>query len=102
MINVIANIELNEGFKDEFLAIFKANVPNVLKENGCLKYEPNVDADSGVPAQGGVRKNVVTIVEAWESLDALFAHMKAPHMLAYKEKTKDMVKQLTLQVLQPA
>ena len=102
MIHVIATIETNHGYKAQFLEIFKANVPAVLAEDGCIRYEPTVDADSGLAPQGGVRENAVTIVEAWESLDALFAHLKAPHMLAYKEATAGMVKGVTLQVLQPA
>jgi quinol monooxygenase YgiN len=40
-------------------------------------------------------------VEAWESLDALRNHLKAPHMLDYKEKVKDMVKSVSLKVLSP-
>ena len=46
MIYVIAGIELNEGCRDEFLEIFKGNVPKVRAENGCIKYEPTVDVDS--------------------------------------------------------
>jgi quinol monooxygenase YgiN len=40
-------------------------------------------------------------VEAWESLDDLHRHLKAPHMATYREEVKDLVKQVSLQVLQP-
>ena len=102
MIYVIAGIELNEGCKDEFLEIFKGNVPKVRAENGCIKYEPTVDVDSGIPIQGALRENLVTIVEAWESVDALHAHLQAPHMLTYREQVKDLVKEIKIQVLEPA
>jgi quinol monooxygenase YgiN len=102
MINVIAAIEVKEGKRDEFLKIFKANVPKVLAESGCIAYSPTLDFNTGLPVQPPVRKNVVTIIEAWESLDHLKAHLKAPHMLEYKEKTKDMVNGLTLTVTEPA
>ena len=36
MIYVIATIELNQGCQDDFLKIFKDNVPNVKAEKGCL------------------------------------------------------------------
>jgi quinol monooxygenase YgiN len=99
MINIIAEIELvDEKVKDSFLDIFKANVPEVLKENGCVSYVPAVDADSEFAV---TRNNVITVVEAWESLDALRNHLKAPHMLDYKEKVKDMVKSVSLKVLSP-
>ena len=101
MIHVIATIQLRPGVKDEFIAIFKANVPAVLAEKGCLAYGPTVDVDSGLAPQGGVRRDAVTVVEQWESLDALRAHLAAPHMAAYREKTKGMSLGVTLQVLQP-
>lgn len=43
----------------------------------------------------------MTIVERWESLDALKAHLEAPHMLEYRQKVKDFVKEVKLQILQP-
>jgi quinol monooxygenase YgiN len=48
-----------------------------------------------------LRDNVVTIVEQWESLDHLRAHMAAPHMATYREIVKDIVKGASLQVLEP-
>ena len=101
MIYVIATIELNEGCKDNFLNILSGNVPNVRAEKGCVTYEPTVDIESGIPIQGELRSDVVTIVEAWESLDDLHQHLKAPHMATYREEAKDLVKQVTIQVLQP-
>ena len=101
MIYVIATVELNQGCKDDFLKIFKDNVPNVRAEKGCIGYEPTMDVDSGIPAQDELRSDVVTIVEAWDDLDALHQHLKAPHMAAYREKAKDLVKQITLKILQP-
>jgi quinol monooxygenase YgiN len=102
MIYVLAAIEVREGTRDAFLEQFKANVPNVLAEQGCLGYEPTVDLASGLDAQGPVRDNLVTIVEMWEDLDALNAHLAAPHMATYRERVKDMVRGVTLKVLQPA
>ncbi|MBT3285726.1 MAG: antibiotic biosynthesis monooxygenase [Victivallales bacterium] len=101
MINVIASIEVKPEYLAEFIKAFKANVPAVLAENGCIAYAPTVDVDTGLPPQGGVRANVVTIVEAWESLDHLRAHLVAPHMKSYKEATKDMTVGVSLMVTEP-
>ena len=102
MIYVIATIDLKEGCKGAFLDIFHRNIPNVKAEKGCIIYEPTVDLDSGLPIQIGMREEVVTIVEAWENLDALQAHLNMPHMAAYREEVKDLVNQVSLQVLQPS
>ena len=102
MVHVIATIECNAGKRDAFIAEFKQNVPNCLAEDGCIAYGPTIDIDSGIGAQGDIRDNVVTVVEQWESLDALNAHLAAPHMATYSEKVKDLVAGVSLQVLQPA
>ncbi len=102
MIFVIATIEVKPGKRDEFLAEFRKNMPNVHAEKGCIEYGPNVDLKTEMKAQIPLRENVVTIVEKWESLEALMAHAAAPHMTAYRAKVKDIVVGTTLQVLRPA
>ncbi len=99
MINVIASITIKEGRIPEFIEIFKANVPLVLKEKGCIGYLPTMDVDSGLPPQER-DENVVTIIEQWETLADLKAHLTAPHMLTYKKKVEDIVVGLSLKVLQ--
>jgi quinol monooxygenase YgiN len=101
MIQVIATIELNPDCLDKFLPILHENVPKVKAEEGCLAYEPSVDVDSGLPVQGDIRQNTVTLVEAWVDLDALHAHLNTPHMAAYREAVKDFVQEVRLQVLKP-
>jgi quinol monooxygenase YgiN len=56
---------------------------------------------TGIPAQAAPRDDAVTVVERWESVDALQAHLMAPHMLSYRAKVKGMVLGTTLQVLEP-
>ncbi len=102
MIHVIATIELAEGSREEFLSILRNNIPEVKAEKGCMSYVPTVDVNSGIPIQDPLRDNAVTIIETWESLEALHAHLKAPHMAEYREAVKDLVKKLSLQVFEPA
>jgi quinol monooxygenase YgiN len=101
MINVIASISVKAGKVPEFLEIFKTNIPKVRAEKGCIEYFPAIDIDSKLPPQA-FDKNVVTIIEKWESLEALRNHLKAPHMLAYRDKVKDIVEGLSLKVLTEA
>ena len=98
MIRVIASIHIKEGRLAEFVEIFKSNIPNVLEEKGCIEYVPNIDVPTDLPPQE-LNNNVVTIIEKWGSLEDLQAHLLTPHMLAYKEKVKDLVDKVSLKVL---
>src|SRR5271157_914299 len=101
MINVIASIRLNTGSLSDFLEIFKANMPKVREEKGCIEYFPAIDIDAKLPPQI-LDENVVTVIEKWGSLEALHDHLETPHMLAYREKVKDIVAELSLKVLKAA
>ncbi len=101
MINVIASIRVRAGSLPDFLEIFKANMPRVREEKGCIEYFPAVDIDAELPPQV-LDGNVVTVIEKWESLEALRNHLETPHMSAYREKVKDLVAELSLKVLKEA
>ena len=101
MIHVIASIRVKTGRVSEFLDIFKSNVPSVKAEAGCVAYVPAVDIDVHLPLQR-LDEQVVTVIEQWESLEALRDHLQAPHMLAYREKVADMVEDLSLKILTQA
>jgi len=102
MIIVLATIELHTGKRPEFLAEFRQIVPKVRAESGCIEYFPAVDVASGLPVQGPAREDIVVVVEKWESVAALEAHLIAPHMMEYRPKVKDFVKKVHLQILSPA
>jgi quinol monooxygenase YgiN len=99
MIHVIATITAHPGKRDAFLAEFHRIMPMVHAEPGCIEYGPTVDIASGVSVQGPLRDNIAVIIEKWESLDALKAHMQAPHMVEYRMRVKELVESVTLQIL---
>jgi len=101
MIHVIATIELKPDCRDDYLKILSENVPKVKAEDGCLAYEPTIDMESGLPIRSEIRDNVVTIIEAWETLEALHVHLKTEHMAAYREAVVDYVAGLQVRVLSP-
>ena len=101
MISVLASISVKAGTRPEFLEIFKANVPNVLAEEGCIGYAPMVDVDSGLESQQ-FDEQLVIVIEKWESLEHLKAHLATPHMANYREQVKDIVENVTLKVLKEA
>jgi quinol monooxygenase YgiN len=102
MIHVLATIEVKPGQREVFLAEFHRIIPMVHAEAGCIEYGPTVDVASGIAVQGPLRENVAVIIEKWESLAALKAHMQAPHMAEYRVRVKDMVVGVQLQILEPA
>jgi len=96
MIHVVAIITTKPGKRAAVLEEFHANIPNVLAEDGCILYEPTVDAE-GSPAEFG--PDTFVVVEQWESQAHLTAHSKAPHMRAYAAKVKDMLADREIHVL---
>ncbi|MEN6449321.1 MAG: putative quinol monooxygenase [Thermoguttaceae bacterium] len=102
MICVIATIEVAAGRRDELLKLFAWVAPKVRAEQGCIDYNAMVDVRSGLAAQGPIRDNTLVILEKWESLDALKAHLKTAHMADYFRKAEDLRLSMHLQVLQPA
>lgn len=101
MIHVIASIQVKEESLSRFVEIFKSNMPTVLKEKGCISYVPAVDVPTGLTSQD-MDQHRVTVIEQWNSLADLTAHMSAPHMLDYREKTKNLVEDISLRILEQA
>jgi quinol monooxygenase YgiN len=99
MIRVVAIITANPGRREELLAAFRANVPNVHTEKGCIEYAGHIDAVSLGPFQTDFGPDSLVVLESWESPEALTAHVAAPHMKAYSQKTKDLIAKRTIHVL---
>ena len=101
MIHVVATITLKAGVRAAFLEVFGWLTPQVRAEKGCIEYQAAVDVPTTLPVQDGPRDDVVTVIEKWESLAALQAHLAAPHMNEYRTKVKDLVVGVRLQVMEP-
>jgi len=102
MIHVIAVVEVHAGKRDAFLAEFRQIVSAVRAEKGCIEYGAAVDLPTKIGRQAPVRENVVTIVEKWDDVAALEAHLNAAHMATYRERVKDFVVSGKLHILDPA
>jgi quinol monooxygenase YgiN len=101
MIVVIALIHVKADKVDDFLEVFKDNMAMVRKERGCIEYFPAIDIQTNLPAQT-LDKNVITIIEKWENPEALYDHLVSAHMLAYREKVKDIVVETSVKILKEA
>ena len=101
MIHVLAIITAKPGMRDAILTAFRANMPAVHAENGCIEYGPAIDAEGLGAMQTKFGSDAFVVIEKWESLDALKAHAASPHMAAYGAKTRDMIASRVIHVLSP-
>jgi quinol monooxygenase YgiN len=102
MIHVLAVITTKPGKREAVLREFRANMPAVQAEDGCIEYGPAVDAEGMGAIQTAFGPDTFVVIEKWANADALKAHAKAPHMAAYAARTKDMIANRIIHVLSPA
>ena len=101
MIHVIAVITAKPGMRDTILALFRANVPAVKAEDGCIEYSAAIDLADGPAFQKKYGDDTFLAIEKWASIAALKAHAAAPHMAAYGAKTKEMIASRLVHILEP-
>jgi len=101
VIHVIAIITAKPGMRDAILEAFRANVPAVRAEKGCIEYGAAIDAGADLAFATQWGPDTFLVIEKWESIDALKAHAAAPHMAAYGANTKEMVASRAIHVLSP-
>jgi quinol monooxygenase YgiN len=100
MIYVVVKVRVNEGKVREYIDLFKSVAETVRNEKGCVEYKPAVDAPGAPP--DSVDKNTVFILERWNSMEDLQAHLGTSHMEVYFEKQKDLVIDSEIRVLEEA
>ena len=100
MIHVIAIITTKPGMREQVLQHFRANVPACRAEQGCIEYGATVDAAGSPKWAAPFGPDTFVVIEKWESLEALNAHSRAPHMAAYAAKVKDLLASRAVHVLE--
>jgi len=101
MVHVLAIITTKPGLREAVLALFNANVPAVLAEDGCIAYEATTDTENAGPMQTAFGLDTFVVIEKWASLAALGAHANSAHMKAYGASTKDMLADRVIHILSP-
>ena len=102
MIHVIAVITAKPGQRDTVLQAFRANVPAVKAEQGCIEYGAAIDLADGPASQTPYGPDTFVVIEKWDDIDALKAHSASPHMKAYGARTKDLLASRVIHILNPA
>ena len=102
MFHVLAVVTAKPGLRDAVLQDFRANMPAVHAEQGCVEYAPAIDAEGIGSFQTAFGPDTFVAIEKWDSSEALQAHAAAPHMKAYAAKAKEMTAGRVIHVLSPA
>ena len=93
LITRIAEIEVNEGYLEEYLAAaHNVGTKSVEIEPGVICIFPMQIKDS---------PNTIRILEIYRDDQAYQAHLQTPHFLEYKQGTLHMVKSLQLVATEP-
>ncbi|MFL9991903.1 putative quinol monooxygenase [Paraburkholderia sediminicola] len=89
-LTVVANIHANPDQIELVQTELEKLVPVTRAENGCIQYDLHRDNDN--PAH-------FMFYETWQSRELWQTHMKAPHLAAYMEATKNAIAEFTLNEL---
>ncbi len=87
MVKVVAKGYFHEGKTEEAIKLYKELVNETRKEDGCIAY--NLFRDTKNPS-------ILTMIEEWESQEALDLHMKTKHfttlvpMISNYRKTSEL------------
>jgi quinol monooxygenase YgiN len=100
MIHVLAELTIAPGARDAFVEHFRALEPLVRAEVGCLEYRGALECPTGIPIQESPRADVLLVIEQWSGEEELAAHLDAPHMHAFGERTSGMMIGRTIRIAQ--
>ena len=84
MIVVIAKFKSLPGMRAKVLELAGSCIEATRKEQGCVRYELFVSSEDDVTLQ---------YIEEWVDLDSLRAHLKTPHLIAFREERKNIVEE---------
>ncbi len=102
MIRVVAILTAKPGRRNELLELFRANMPAVHAERGCVEYQPFADAEGFADSQEPIGPDAFVVLETWETAEDLKAHSAAPHMAAFGKAAKDLIAGRKIYKFQPA
>jgi quinol monooxygenase YgiN len=102
MIHVVAVITAKPGQREAVLEVFRANLPAVHAEEGCIEYVPVVDVGNGPEIMTPLGPDSFMVIEKWESRETLAAHAASAHMAAYGARVKDLIASRVIHILADA
>jgi quinol monooxygenase YgiN len=102
MVHVVAIITAKPGKREELLKLVRANLAAVRAEQGCIAYDPVIDVPGFGGSQAELGPDTFAFIEKWESAEALKVHFTQPHMLDYRDKSKDLIANRAVHIVESA
>ncbi len=102
MINIVAVISAKPGKRAEILAAFRAYLPTVLAEDGCIEYTALIDTEGVNRIQTPIGTDTFMVIEKWSNLEALKAHAVSANTATFSARIDPWLLSRVIHVLSPA
>ena len=89
-----------EADKADYIAQTKTILDTVRREDGCIEYRLLGDCETDWEKPQRFGERTLWMLEKWESIEALKAHLATPHMKAFGPKVRPMRSASTFHVLE--
>lgn len=93
MIVLIATLTIKSGSAEAVIAAAKPCIEGTRAEPGCVSYDLNHSVTD---------PDTMVFVERWATRDAIDAHMRMPHFLAWREKAAGLILDRRIEIITPA
>ncbi len=93
MIVLIATLTIKSGSAEAVIAAAKPCIDGTRAEPGCVSYDLNHSVTD---------PDTMVFVERWASREAIDAHMRMPHFLAWREKAAGLILDRKIEIITPA
>ena len=93
MIVLIATLTIKSGSAEAVIAAAKPCIDGTRAEPGCVSYDLNHSVTD---------PDTMVFVERWVSREAIDAHMRMPHFLAWREKAASLILDRKIEIITPA
>jgi quinol monooxygenase YgiN len=93
MIVLIATLTIKSGSAEAVIAAAKPCIDGTRAEPGCVSYDLNHSVTD---------PDTMVFVERWASREAIDAHMRMPHFLAWREKAASLILDRKIEIITPA
>ncbi|MDR2211725.1 MAG: antibiotic biosynthesis monooxygenase [Spirochaetaceae bacterium] len=102
MVHLVVTFGIKEGKMDEYLAELKKLRPLVLAEKGCVEYTFAREYKSSLAIQEPVDPNRLTLIEKWETPEALAIHGASSHMKEFEPRLKPLQTGVSARIMESA
>ena len=96
---VLCRFDLQPGKKEAYAEAVRTITDAVRRDKGCRFYSLVGDAETDMTNPMKFGPDVLWMVECWDSVDALKAHLQAPHMKKFAPSARPLRKSGTFHVL---